>query len=126
METDLVETYSHWGARLEHAAWQGRIYSRGGKSKKYPDFAVCRYGEVDGLCGANCRHTFYPFFEGISTPNKQEKEPEPIEYKGKTYTYTEATQKQRQMERNIRATKREIEATKAMNGDTGILEAKKT
>lgn len=125
METDLVEVDFHWGARPEHAAWQGRIYSRSGKSKKYPDFAVCRYGEVDGLCGANCRHTFYPFFEGISTPNKWEKEPEPIEYKGKTYTYTEATQKQRQMERDIRATKREIEATKAMNGDTSILEAKK-
>jgi DNA helicase-2/ATP-dependent DNA helicase PcrA len=23
------------------------------------------YGEVDGLCGANCRHTFYPFIPGI-------------------------------------------------------------
>lgn len=125
MGTDLVEVDFHWGARPEHAAWQGKIYSRSGKNKKYPDFAVCRYGEVDGLCGANCRHTFYPFFEGVSTPNKWEKEPEPIEYKGKTYTYTDATQKQRQMERNVRATKREIEATKAMNGDTSILEAKK-
>lgn len=125
MWTDLVEVDSHWGARPEHAAWQGKIYSRSGKNKKYPDFAVCRYGEVDGLCGANCRHNFYPFFEGVSTPNKWEKEPEPIEYKGKTYTYTDATQKQRQMERNVRATKREIEATKAMNGDTSILEAKK-
>nr|DAS52309.1 MAG TPA: minor capsid protein [Caudoviricetes sp.] len=125
MGTDLVEVDSHWGARPEHAVWQGKIYSRSGKNKKYPNFAICRYGEVDGLCGANCRHTFYPFFEGISTPNIWEKEPEPKGYRGKMYTYTEATQKQRQMERNIRATKREIEAVKVMNGDSKILEAKK-
>lgn len=125
MGTDLVEVDSHWGARPEHAVWQGKIYSRSGKNKKYPNFSICRYGEVDGLCGANCRHTFYPFFEGISTPNTWEKEPEPKGYRDKMYTYTEATQKQRQMERNIRATKREIEAVKAMNGDSKILEAKK-
>lgn len=125
METDLVEVDSHWGARPEHAVWQGKIYSRSGKNKKYPNFEECCYGEVDGLCGVNCRHTFYPYFEGISTPNEWEKEPEPQEYKGRTYTYTEATQKQRQMEREVRATKREIEATKAMGGDASILEAKK-
>lgn len=125
MGTDLVEVDSHWGARPEHAVWQGKIYSRSGKNKKYLDFSMCRYGEVDGLCGANCRHTFYPFFEGISTPNTWEEEPEPKGYRDKMYTYTEATQKQRQIERNIRATKREIEVVKAMNGDSKILEAKK-
>ena len=35
---DLVETTAHAGARPEHAVWQGKIYSRSGKSKKYPDF----------------------------------------------------------------------------------------
>lgn len=125
MGTDLVEVDSHWGARPEHAVWQGKIYSRSGKNKKYLDFSMCRYGEVDGLCGANCRHTFYPFFEGISTPNTWEEEPEPKGYRDKMYTYTEATPKQRQIERNIRATKREIEVVKAMNGDSKILEAKK-
>ena len=125
MGTDLVEVDAHWGARPEHAEWQGKIYSRSGKNKKYPNFEKCGYGTVTGLCGVNCRHTFYPFFEGISTPNKGEKEPEPKDYRGKTYTYTEATQKQRLMERDVRATKREIEAVKAMGGDTKILEAKK-
>lgn len=123
--TDLVEVSAHWGAREEHAAWQGKIYSRSGKNKKYPPFSICQYGAVDGLMGVNCRHTFYPFFEGISTPNKWKPEPNPKEYKGKIYTYTEATQKQRKMERDIRATKRELEAQKAIGGDTKLLEARK-
>lgn len=123
--TDLVEVSAHWGAREDHAVWQGKIYSISGKNKKYSDFAVCRYGEVDGLKGINCRHDFYPFFEGISEPNEWPEEPSPKEWNGKSYTYTEATQKQRQMERNVRATKREIEAQKAIGGDTKVLEAKK-
>ncbi|WP_418838938.1 phage minor capsid protein, partial [Roseburia inulinivorans] len=43
---------------------------------------------------------------------------------GKTYTYYEFTQKQRQMERQIRATKREIEATKSIGGDAQDLQNK--
>lgn len=122
---DLVEVTSHWGAREDHAVWQGKIYSRSGKNKKYPPFSLCHYGAVDGLCGVNCRHTFYPFFEGISKPTQWQAEPVPKEYRGKKYTYTQATQKQRKMERDIRATKREIEAQRVLGGDTKILEAKK-
>ena len=121
---DLVEVSSHFGARPEHAVWQGKIYSRSGKSKKYPNFSVCRYGAVDGLCGANCRHTFYTFFDGYSKPTKWAKEPEPTTWKGKSYTYTEATQKQRYMERNIRQTKREIEATNSIQESTTDLRSK--
>ena len=124
-DTDLVEVSAHWGARPEHAAWQGKIYSRSGKNKKYPNFSVCHYGAVDGLKGINCRHDFYPFFEGVSEPNTWEPEPEPQEYRGKTYNYYQATQKQRKMERDIRSTKREIEAQKAIGGDTSLLEAQK-
>mgnify|MGYP000760442761 CR=1 FL=1 len=65
---------------------------------------------IDGLKGINCRHDFYPFFEGISEPTTWPDEPKPKEYRGKTYDYYHATQKQRKMERDIRATKREIEA----------------
>ena len=86
---------------------------------------MCHYGAVDGLCGVNCRHTFYPFFEGISEPTKWDKEPEPKEYNGKTYTYYDMTQKQRQMEGKVRATKREIEAKRAIGGNTDDLEATK-
>ena len=125
MGTDLVEVTAHWGARPEHALWQGKIYSRSGKNKKYPPFSECHYGAADGLCGVNCRHTFYPFFEGISEPTKWDEEPEPKEYNGKTYTYYDMTQKQRQMERKVRETKREIEAKRAIGGDTDDLESAK-
>ena len=124
-DTDLVEVSAHWGARPEHAVWQGKIYSRSGKNKKYPNFSVCHYGDIDGLKGINCRHDFYPFFEGISEPTTWPDEPKPKEYRGKMYDYYHATQKQRKMERDIRATKREIEAQKAIGGDTSLLEAQK-
>lgn len=123
MNTDLVEVSKHWGARPSHAVWQGKIYSRSGKNKKYPPFSECHYGEADGLCGVNCRHTFYPFFEGISEPNTWPDEPDPKEYNGKMYDYYHATQKQRAMERGIRATKREVEAMKSIGGDTKDLES---
>lgn len=65
---DLVEVSSHYGARPSHAEWQGGIFSLSGESKKYPDFVRSTgYGSIDGLCGVNCRHSFYPFFEGLST-----------------------------------------------------------
>lgn len=123
--TDLVEVSAHWGARPEHAEWQGKIYSRSGRNKNYPPFSETQYGAVNGLCGVNCRHTFYPFFEGISEPTKWDKEPDPKEYNGRTYKYYDMTQKQRQMERGIRATKREIEAQKAISGNVNALETQK-
>nr|DAE80094.1 MAG TPA: minor capsid protein [Caudoviricetes sp.] len=123
--TDLVEVSAHWGARPEHAEWQGKIYSRSGRNKNYPPFSETQYGAVNGLCGVNCRHTFYPFFEGISEPTKWDKEPEPKEYNGRTYKYYDMMQKQRQMERGIRATKREIEAQKAIGGNPDTLETQK-
>ena len=65
MECDLVETTAHMGARPEHMDWQGRIFSRSGKSRKYPDFVKSTgYGTGPGLCGWNCRHSFFPYFEG--------------------------------------------------------------
>lgn len=125
MGQDLVEVSEHWGARPSHQIWQGKIYSRSGKNKKYPPFKECHYGEADGLCGVNCRHTFHPFFEGISEPTKWQKEPDPKEYGGKMYSYYDATQKQRAMERQIRSTKREIEAMKSIGGNTSELESQK-
>lgn len=60
---------------------------------------------------ANCRHNWYPFFEGISERAYTDEEledidPEPFEFNGKEYSYYDATQKQRQIERNIRKYKR--------------------
>ncbi len=115
---DLVITSQHMGSRPEHAVWQNKVFSYSGKSKKYPDFfKETGYGTVTGLKGANCSHDFFPFWEGISVKDPDIKEPDPVVVKGKSYTYYQATQKQRLMERQIRATKREIEAQKAIGGD---------
>ncbi|MEG0872975.1 MAG: phage minor capsid protein, partial [Clostridia bacterium] len=116
MDSDLVETTAHAGARPSHASWQGKVFSRSGKNKKYPNFVESTgYGTAGGLCGINCNHNFYPFFEGISkrayTDDEIDKYNEKnITYNGKQYTKYEATQIQRSLERNIRADKRQIVA----------------
>ena len=111
---ELVEVSKHWGARTgkghgNHAAWQGRIYRVKGSDDKYANLeSVTGYpSDPTGLLGYNCRHTFYPFWEGVSKPNKWDDEPPPVEINGKTYTYYQVTQEQRRMEREIRAMKRE-------------------
>lgn len=114
MDCDLVETTAHMGARPSHAVWQGRIFSRRGKSREYPDFVESTgYGSGEGLMGWNCRHNFYPYFAGISRrayTNKELKKlaEHKVIYKGKEYNDYEAGQIQRRMEREIRATKREL------------------
>lgn len=114
LECEFVETTAHAGARPDHQEWQGQVFCYKGKSDKYPNFVEkTRYGHGDGLGGYNCRHSFYPFFPGISKRAYSEEhlnniDPEPFEYDGKTYTYYEALQRQRKLETNIRQKKREL------------------
>ena len=109
-----VETTAHSGARPSHAQWQGQVFKVVGSTKEYKNLAdVTGLGRVDGLLGANCRHSYFPFIPDVSvrTYTKEQLkniDPEPFKYNGRTYTYYEATQQQRKMETNIRATKREI------------------
>lgn len=101
MDVDLVLVSSHLGARPSHAEWQGQVYTRSGLNPKYPDFvAVTGYGTVTGLCGANCRHSFGPYFEGQQNPFEQFDDEE----NRKLY---ELEQQQRSLERRIRKTKRD-------------------
>ena len=113
MEQDLMEISAHTGARPSHALWQGKIVSLSGKNKKYLNLDDIGYGEVSGFMGANCRHNWYPFFEGISEKAWTKEmldniDPEPFEFEGKEYTFYEATQKQRQIERAIRKYKHRV------------------
>lgn len=122
---DLVITSQHMGSRPEHAPWQNKVFSYSGKSRKYPDFfKETGYGTVTGLKGANCCHDFYPFWEGASVIPEDIKEPDPVMINGKEYTYYQCTQKQRSMERDIRAIKREINATEALGMDSKELRSK--
>ena len=114
LECEFVETTAHAGARPDHQEGQGQVFCYKGKSDKYPEFVEkTRYGYGDGLGGYNCRHSFYPFFPGISKRAYSEEhlnniDPEPFEYDGKSYTYYEALQRQRKLEANIRQKKREL------------------
>lgn len=110
---DLVVVSSHLGARPTHQVWQGKIYSRNGG--EYPDFVSSTgYGSVTGLCGANCRHNFSPYFEGMDNPFEQYDSEE----NKKLY---EIEQRARTMERRIRDTKRRLMGYEAA-GDTGRYE----
>lgn len=120
--TDLVEVSAHQGARdtgigpENHKEWQGKVYRwkeiQGTSQGAYPDFIdTTGYGTGEGLGGWNCRHHFYPFYEGVSERTYTDEQlanidPPPFEYQGKTYTAYEATQKQRQIERTVRKLKR--------------------
>ena len=103
--TDKFEVDWHPGARPDHAKWQGRVWTR------QQLVEVCGLGSGSGLLGWNCRHTYYPFIEGISVRNHSDewleemdrKEAQKVAYKGREYNTYEATQKQRQMETAMRA-----------------------
>lgn len=58
--TDYFEVTWHAGARPDHAAWQGKVYTKEQLTTK------CGLGTGPGLLGWNCRHTYYPFIPGVS------------------------------------------------------------
>lgn len=120
--TDLVKTTEHLGARPEHAVWQGRVFSLSGSSDKYPDFyEETGYGDVEGLGGANCRHSFYPYFEEYE--GKEEYEAKIGDSKRNEKTY-EAEQEQRYNERKIREWKRRAEVMEG-GGQRNVREKEK-
>jgi hypothetical protein len=110
MNIDLVEVSSHEDARPSHAEWQGRCYSLHGTQVidgiKYPDFyEATRYGSVDGLLGANCRHSFGPYRHGAPRAYS----PDPAHPSGLPGSEIyDLEQGQRALERDIRAAKREL------------------
>lgn len=113
LDTDLVEVTAHEGARPSHKEWQGKVYKLHGSSRKYRNLAeVTGYGTAGGLKGAYCRHSFYPYVEGMPRTWTDEQlrniDPPDFEYEGQRYSHYEATQKQRAIERRVRQIKREL------------------
>lgn len=115
MGAECVETSEHMGARdtgtldyKDHSWWQGKVYKLEGSSSKYPNFQeCCNFGDVQGIGGANCRHSIRPFIPGVSIkrPSDVDKEENKKQY--------ELSQQQRAYERRIREIKRNIEVGKA-------------
>ena len=129
MGVEFFETTAHGGARPSHAEWQGRQFHRGGavdyKGKHYPDFeAATGYGTGAGLCGWNCRHTFFAVFPELGDPPQwtqeqlRELNARNIEWNGKKYTAYEISQMQRARERSVRRWKKRYLAEDAAGLDT--------
>ena len=117
MGVEFFETTAHGGARPSHAEWQGRQFHRGGAvdymGKHYPDFeAATGYGTGAGICGWNCRHTFFAIFPELGAPpawtqeSLEKLDARDIEYNGEKYTRYEISQMQRARERTVRKYKR--------------------
>ena len=106
---DLVRVTAHIGARYgdggenpgNHFWWQGKLYSRTGRTPDYPPFVeTTGYGTGEGLCGWNCRHSFGP-----GDPNHNPFKDFDAEENKRVY---DLSQKQRSAEARIRRTKLKI------------------
>lgn len=111
-DCDLMEISAHAGARPSHAEWQGQIVSLSGR-RGYLTLDAIGYGTADGFGGVNCRHDWFPFFEGFSErAYSDERLRELAEHKttidGVDYSDYELSQKQRYYERQIREKKRQV------------------
>ena len=117
--TKYFEVDWHPGARPEHRVWQGKVYS------KEQLVSVCGLGSVTGLCGANCRHDYYPFVPGVSErmysdawlEEQNRKESQTKEWFSKEYDAYGQTQKQRQMETAMRAQREKVDLLKEAGAD---------
>ena len=107
MDWDIILVSSHLGARhtgtndfRDHQYWQGKFYSKSGNDKRFPPYSECGFGHVQGIHGANCRHSHGPG-DGVNNPFSEYD----TEKNRKIY---ETQQSQRIKERRIRETKREV------------------
>ena len=108
-EWDLIRVSAHLGARYgdggenpsNHFWWQGKLYSRTGKTPGYPLFVeTTGYGTGEGLCGWNCRHSFGP-----GDPDHNPYEQFDKEENRKAY---DLSQEQRKAESRIRRAKLKV------------------
>lgn len=146
---NLVYVSKHWGARNEgigvenHELWQGKVYFIKPGNDYSEEAARIHQDQIMdlwystgysidgshennilGLHGVNCRHNHYAWFIGTSALPKDDPEPEPMVINGKEYDYYHMTQKQRAMERQIRALKKEQIALKKLGLSTTEIDAK--
>lgn len=134
MGCEFVEVTAHAGARPSHAEWQGKVFHRGGAvtrdGVRYEDFErATGYGTGPGLGGWNCRHSFYPFWPGLSKPNYtpgalEALNAKDVEYNGKLYSRYEISQMQRELERKVRTAKRQYLAESEAGLDATAAAAK--
>lgn len=116
---DLFAVSSHSGARPKCAKDQGKIFSRSNKSGTVEDLrgnkirfypqSSSSIGDPDGLFGINCGHFKTPFMPGVSMQRYF-----PTENRTENDRKYRESQKQRALERDVRAAKRECAAYDAL------------
>ncbi|MCM1335627.1 MAG: phage minor capsid protein [Bacteroides sp.] len=125
---DVILVTSHSGARPLCAPYQGKLYSRSGKSgtitdargKVYPysPLSETSFGEAAGLFGINCGHRMRGVSDG--TFINREKEYDDAE----TSEEYKAVQKQREIERKIRKDRTEAKMLEAVGDPEGAKAAR--
>ena len=127
-KSEYVLVSAHLGARAQskgqpelagHDNWQGKVYKIRGSSPEYPNLLERTGYDVDpetgsgkvvnplGLHGYNCRHSHKPWDIRLRNPYVDENGNLKIDNEENRKRY-ELQQKQRAMERSIRATKRKL------------------
>lgn len=124
---DLIEVSSHIGARPKCAPYQGRLYSRSGRSGFTEDlhgnkiafapWGSTSYGDPGGLLGVRCGHNIYPFIPGYDVQRYF-----PYNEKENELVYKQS-QKQRYLERKERESKRECAMLEAAGDQEGFEKA---
>ena len=110
---DLVQTSAHAGARPSHQVWQGKVFSISGRSDRYGKLETeTGYGTPGGLCGINCKHSFFPYYEGMTKTDWHID----LTARQNEALYNDI-QKQRYYERTIRSWKRRRDEAR-LSGDT--------
>lgn len=125
---EYVLVSAHLGARVaqkgqpalaDHSSWQGKVYKIRGAELGYPNLLDRTGYDVDpntgqgtvknplGLHGYNCRHSHKPWDKRLRNPYVDENGNLKIDSEENRKRY-ELQQKQRYMERSIRATKRRL------------------
>lgn len=125
---EYVLVSAHLGARVaqkgqpdlaSHADWQGKVYRIRGSEKGYPNLLDSTGYDIDpqsgsgsvkntlGLHGYNCRHSHKPWDPRLRNPYVDEKGNLKIDREENKKRY-ELQQKQRAMERSLRAWKRKL------------------
>lgn len=118
------EVTAHMGARPSHAEAQGQQYAL--YEEDALKYNIGLWKNVEHLWEEyNCRHTYFGIILGISEAVYTHKELNEyknatVKYKGKEISYYDATQKQRQIENDIRKTKRSIQTLEKANQDATI------
>lgn len=126
---DTYQVSSHNGARPLCYPWQGKVISRTDTARDIEDLdgnkihvyaqSETSYGEPAGLFGINCMHYPMTFIPGFSTLKGEPQEPEENE---KTY---EESQQQRELERKLRAERRDLAVMKAQGAPEAEIKAQR-